>query len=580
MPDYQKKLQSLRALMAARGLDAYIVPRTDRYLGEYIPACAERLAWLTGFTGSAGMSVVTAERAVAMSDGRYTLQLAGQVDASLYELADSQQVQVKDWLDDALEKGAVIGFDPKLHTPAFLQKLSDFTLKPVEENLVDLLWEDRPLPPSQPVSLFPEEVAGYRREHKIVQIRAKMAEGGCDAAILTMSDSIAWLLNIRGRDLPFIPVALSYLILPREGKAQWFINEAKVTPDVRRALESSVDFQPEERIEQALKNLHGQTVWYDPKRTSFYFGHTLTQAGAVLHEADDPVIILRACKTAAEIKAMKDAHHKDAAALVRFLHWFEAEAPKETLDELKIEAKLEEFRRADPAFVEPSFSTIAGYGPNGAIVHYRADETSNLPVRKGNFLLLDSGAQYHYGTTDITRTLPVGDVTPVMKKAYTLVLKAHIAVASAHFDEGTIGKEIDALARAPLQAEGMNYAHGTGHGVGCYLSVHEEAASLSPRGEEPLRAGMVLSNEPGYYEAGQFGIRIENLELLRQVDEGTLGFEPLTLVPISKAPLEPGLMSKEEIAWLNAYHEKVYAAIAPLVDGAAAQWLNQACAAL
>lgn len=566
--NYAQKLEQLRQEMYTAGVDGYLVPRTDEYQGEYVAAYVERLKWLTGFSGSAGMTVVLDDRAVVMSDGRYTIQLAQEVDQNLYSLENSQEVVLADWLKENA-KNKIIGFDPKLFTPAQIEKLEKEGLKiqAIDENLIDKVWEDQPEPPKGQVSLFPEKYAGASAQDKIKTIQTQVKEVGVSAVVLTLSDSIAWLLNIRGSDIPYIPVALSYAIVPREGKVQWFIDQDKIGNEVPSALKELVELRGESEIEGYLKNLSGK-VWLDTKRSSLYFKNLLSD----VLEKDDPCIVLRAEKNEAEQKAMRDAHIRDGVAMTKFLQWLDT--TNDYGDEITIEKKLEEFRAQAPEFKEPSFSTIAGFGANGAIVHYRANDRTTKTIEQGNLLLLDSGAQYEDGTTDITRTVAIGKPSAEMIKNNTLVLKGHIALANAVFKKGTLGKELDALARAPLQAEELDYSHGTGHGVGCYLSVHEEAANLSPRGESPVLEGMILSNEPGYYKEGEYGIRIENLILAKEKDEKHLYFETITFAPIDKNLIDASLLTREEKDWLNRYHKKVFETLSPLVEEPVLSWLE------
>lgn len=566
--NYAQKLEQLRQEMHTACVEGYLVPRTDEYQGEYVAAYAERLKWLTGFSGSAGIAVVLDNQAVVMSDGRYTIQLAQEVDQDLYSLENSQEVALADWLKE-YAKNKVIGFDPKLFTPAQIEKIEKAGIKvqAIDENLIDKVWEDQPEPPKGQVNLFPEKYAGASAQDKIETIQAQVKEAGACAVVLTLSDSIAWLINIRGSDIPYIPVALSYAIVPREGKVQWFIDLDKVGDEVRSAFEELVEFRNESEIEDYLTNLSGQ-VWLDTKRSSLYFKNLLSD----ILEKDDPCIVLRAQKNEAEQKAMCEAHIRDGVAVTKFLHWLDT--TNDYGDEIVIEKKLEEFRAQAPEFREPSFSTIAGFGANGAIVHYRASDKTAKKIEQGNLLLLDSGAQYEDGTTDITRTIAIGEPSAEMIKNNTLVLKGHIALASAVFKKGTLGKELDVLARAPLQAEGLDYSHGTGHGVGCYLSVHEEAANISPRGESPVLEGMILSNEPGYYKEGEYGIRIENLILAKEKDEKHLYFETITFAPIDKNLIDVSLLTREEKDWLNHYHEEVFKKLSPLVEEPVLSWIK------
>ncbi len=574
------KLDKLRASIRNNGLDGYIVPRTDEYLGEYVASYAERLSWLTNFTGSAGLAVVLDDKAVVMSDGRYTIQLAAEVDADIFMIANSQQVKLADWLNDNVSEDAVIGYDPKLHTFAEVEKLEEagITLQAISGNLIDTVWGDQPDHPSSQVQLFSDTIAGRTALEKIELIQNDIQTHDAEAALVTMSDSIAWLLNIRGSDIPFIPVCLSYLIVPKEGKVQWFVNQNKITGEVKDKLKDAVEFFEESEIASALKNLENKKVLFDEKRTPIYFKNILEDVSAGIVFQEDLCLLPRAIKTKNEQNAMKQAHIIDGVALVKFLKWFEEEAPKENLDELKVEAQLEAFRAEASEFKEPSFSTVSGFGANGAIVHYRATEKTNLNITNDNLLLLDSGAQYSLGTTDITRTLMIGDVADEVKEHNTLVLQGHIGLACAKFPKGTDGKALDKLARAPLQEKGLDYAHGTGHGVGCYLSVHEEAAGISPRGEREMEAGMIVSNEPGFYKEGAYGIRIENLILCQETDNENLCFETITLAPISKDLIVKDMLSEGEVDWLDGYHAKVYDTLYPLLDEEHQEWLKQVTA--
>lgn len=575
--EYAQKLQEIRQIMASEGLDGYLVPRTDEYQGEYVPACAERLAWLTGFTGSAGIAIVLADTAVVMSDGRYSIQLAQQVDGNLFQVANSQDVMPEAWLKKHCKEEAVIGYDSKLFTPKQIESFekSGAVLK-ASGNFIDMVWKDKPVPPKSQAVLFSENFSGVSAVDKIKNIQQVLKEEKCDGVVLTLSDSIAWLLNVRGNDIPYIPVLLSYALVPAKGKVQWFVHPDKIMDDVKGVLSGFVEFKAEEALEACLEACGGQRIWLDPKRSSLWFRDFLKANGAEVIGKGDPCIIPRACKNSIEQEAMKAAHIRDGVAMVKFLKWFEEESSKGQLTELSVEKRLESFRAEAKEFKEPSFNTIAGYGSNGAIVHYRADEKSNKQIETGSLLLLDSGAQYEDGTTDITRTMAVGMPTPEMVYNFTLVLKGHIALAFAKFKQGTIGKELDVFARAPLQEKGLDYAHGTGHGVGCYLSVHEEAAGISPRGDDVVQAGMILSNEPGYYKEGEYGIRIESLLLTQEADDGSLYFETITLCPIDKKLIEVSMLDEIERRWLNDYHRRVCKVLEPLLDAPSAAWLKEA----
>ncbi len=569
--------------MLAEEVQGFIVPRTDEYQGEYVPECAERLKWLTGFTGSAGVAVVLIDKAVVMSDGRYTIQLASQVDPSLYETANSQEVKMVDWAKKNVSKGDVIGYDPRLHTVEQIEELekAKLNLKPVAPNLVDQIWQDRPKAPQSNVELFPETIAGKNSLQKIEDVMAFLKEKDADAVLITLSDSVAWLLNIRGFDIAHIPVALSYVVVFADGSVQWYINEKRLDAEVKLSLPPKTQIIPHEQIDILLQKFSGLKVMLDPKRSSVWFDRVLRYAGAEIIHEKDPCIDMRACKTAAEQSAMKKAHVRDGVAMVKFLKWFEEHAPQEELTELSVEERLNEFRGQAEEFRDTSFDTIAGYGANGAIVHYRATEGSSKTIKKDNLLLLDSGAQYCDGTTDITRTLSVGTPTAEMIERNSYVLKAHIALATVVFKKETLGKELDAICRKPMKGKGLDYAHGTGHGVGCYLSVHEEAAmGISPRAKAPLQAGMILSNEPGYYEEGAYGIRIENLIQTKENEDGKLYFETITVVPFDKNLINVSLLSDEERQWVNDYHARVCKTLSPLLDDEHQVWLEGATLAL
>lgn len=568
-----QKLEKLRAEMTKVGVSAYLVPRTDEYQGEYVPDCAERLDWLTGFTGSAGLAIVRADKAVTMSDGRYTIQLQQEVNGDLYERVNSQETSPDKWLQQNCEAGDVIGYDPRLHTPKQIEDKEEagLILKSVP-NLIDEIWDTRPDAPLSKAFLFDEKFAGVSAAEKIKAIQSSLTQSHTDGVMITLSDSIAWLLNIRGNDIPYIPVILSYLFVPAVGKVQWFVKADKVS-DIKVALSVLVDFHDEDNIEAFLGTLSGQKILCDPKRSSIWFQNILNKAEADIIEVDDPCIMLRACKNDVEQAAMKQAHIRDGAALVKFLKWFES---VENTDELDVERRLEAFRAEAPEFKEPSFNTIAGFGEHGAIVHYRADKKSNKKIENGSLLLLDSGAQYEDGTTDITRTIAVGKPTGEMCERNTLVLKGHIALACAQFTTATKAVDLDKLARGPLWAEGLDYAHGTGHGVGCYLSVHEEAAKgISPRSDAPLAAGMIVSNEPGYYKEGEYGIRIENLVLVRESEGSALSFETISFCPLDKNLIVVEMLSAEEIEWVNNYHAQVFEKLSPHLDDAHTAWLHK-----
>ncbi len=574
-----QKLLSLRAVLKEAGVEGFIIPRADEYQGEYVPASAERLKWLTGFTGSAGFAIVLMDRAVVMSDGRYSIQIKQQVDATLFETADSTKTSAAEWLS-IHAKGQTIGLDSRLHTPREVKALQDkgVRIKILDKNPLDAAWSDRPSPPSAMVEAFPLQYAGQTVQDKLDEIAAVLTEKKGTAFIMALPDSIAWTLNIRSSDIPHIPVALSYAIAHADGTMDWFIHEKRLSQNVIQSFGNRVSIHAPQDLEGALAKLKGR-VLVDERRTSLWFCERLKAAGIETMDTKDPSIPLKAKKNRAEQNAMRAAHVRDGVGIVKFLKWFSAESLKGTLTEMDVESKLEEFRRVAPEYRDSSFDTIAGFGPHGAIVHYRATPQSNARIEKGNLLLLDSGAQYADGTTDITRTLAVGQPSEAMKEHYTLVLKGHIALASARFPQGTTGAQVDMLARTPLWQKNLDYAHGTGHGVGCYLSVHEEATSFSPRGLDPVEAGMIISNEPGFYQEGAYGIRLENLVLAFEdgvcpyTGKTMLAFETITLAPFDKNCIKEDMLTEDEKFWLAQYHKRVYAEISPHLDKDTADWL-------
>lgn len=581
--DIAEKLAALRARLDHEGVDGFIVPRADEYQGEYVPASADRLRWISGFTGSAGAAVILKDRAVVLSDGRYTIQLRQQIDPALFEVGDSTITSAAQWIGMNAKEGAVIGYDPRLHTPREVKIFADkgIAMKPLARNPLDAVWADRPAAPSAIVELFPMAFAGVPSQDKLDQVGSVIRDKKADAAIIALPDSIAWLLNIRSNDIPHIPVALSYAVARVDGTLDWFIDAPRVPDQVRQSFGNRVSIVSPSEIENSFSALRGKKVLLDERRTSMWFVDMLKRQGVEYLDAKDPVIGLRARKNDVERDAMRLAHIRDGVAVVRLLKWLSEEAPKGKLTELGVEEKLLAFRRMAPEFRDTSFDTIAGFGSNGAIVHYRASAETNKVIEKGGLLLLDSGAQYEDGTTDITRTIAIGKPSKDMIERFTLVLKAHIAVATARFPKGTTGAQIDAMARAPLWKAGIDYAHGTGHGVGCYLSVHEEAASLSPRGVDAVEEGMILSNEPGYYKEGAYGIRTENLVLAHEdgVCDGTgkpmLSFETLTFAPFDKNLIDEKMLTRDEAAWLKAYHKQVFDKLSPLLNKGERKWLKR-----
>ncbi len=593
------KLQALRAQLTKQKIDGFLVPRSDEFLGEYVPPHAERLSWLTGFTGSAGVAVVLKDCAMVESDSRYREQIKKQVDENLYERIEGTTKKLAEWLLENAPDNGVIGYDPRLHTPAeigtleSIVKAKNVTLKPLRKNLVDAVWRDQPGPPMQLVEIFSDKVAGKTADAKREDIAAAVVKNGGVAAVITMPDSVAWLLNIRGTDVPHTPFALSNAIVHANGNVDWFIDAAKIPADVRAHLGNRVQVLPPATLGDELKKLAllskeaKKPILFDHKNGSIWFKQVIEKAKGTLKDIEDLCLLPKACKTPAEQAAIRAAHKRDGIAETKFLCWFDHEAPKGQLTEISVAEKLEEFRRQQTGFRDTSFDTIAGWNANGAIVHYRATQKDHAAIKPPGILLLDSGAQYNDGTTDITRTIAVGEPTLEQKKANTLVLKGHIAIASALFPEGTRGVDIDMLARQPLLKQKMNYGHGTGHGVGIYLSVHEQGGGVSKAAMRPYKPGMLVSNEPGYYKTGAFGIRIENLVMVVDggvIDDGlntpALKFETVTLVPIDKRLIDLSLMNDDELAWLNDYHAQVEREIGPHLDATEKTWLKEACAPL
>jgi Xaa-Pro aminopeptidase len=562
------RLPLLRAELTRQSLDGFIVPHADEYQNEYLPACCERLAWLTGFTGSAGMAIVTPERAALFVDGRYTLQAATQSPG--FEQHHLVTAPPETWLKEHAQ-GLTIGYDPWLFTPRQLEKLVEagVTLQPVAANPIDLIWKDRPEAPTAPIVPYDPAYAGKTSREKRREIIAKLE---AEAVAITDPASIAWLLNVRGGDVPCTPLPLSRVILHQDGRVEWFVNPTKL----KQCQLDDVTVRPESEFLAAVQALAG-TVQLDPAAAPVALFQALDKSH--IYPAGDPCTLSKACKNAAELDGVRAAHVRDGVALAGFFTWL-ASADTTALTELDIVDRLESFRARSNLYRGPSFETIAGSGPNGAIVHYRADAASNRPLDDG-FLLLDSGGQYLDGTTDITRTIPIGALTDRQRRMFTLVLKGHIAIATARFPKGTTGAQLDPLARQFLWQAGTNYDHGTGHGVGCYLSVHEGPQGLSTRANTvALQPGMILSNEPGYYEKGEYGIRIENLIAVRECDDGYLAFETLSFAPIAREAIEIALLSPGEREWLNAYHTQVREKLLPMLGKAEAEWLRQATAAI
>ena len=583
------RLGRLREELAAQGLDGFIVPRADEHQGEYVPPRGQRLTWLTGFTGSAGVAIVLRNRAALFVDGRYTLQAAVQVDTQLFEIHHLIDEPPARWIETALAPGAVLGYDPWLHTPHDVERFRaaaekvGASLRAASENPLDLAWSGRPAAPIAPVVPHPERFAGESAHSKRARIGRALAEEGAAAVVLTMPESIAWLLNIRGGDVTHTPLPLSFAILRQDGGVTLFIDRRKLVPGLERHLGNGVTVVPPEGLGPALDALaaEGGRVQVDLATAASWVFDRLEAAGAQLHRAADPCLLPKACKNPVEVDGTRAAHRRDGAALTRFLAWLAREAPKGGLSEIAASDRLEAFRREGEHFRDLSFSTISGAGSNGAIVHYRATPETEKRLEPGTLYLLDSGAQYLDGTTDVTRTVAIGKPTQETRDRFTRVLKGHIALALACFPKGTTGTQLDAFARRALWQKGLDYDHGTGHGVGSYLGVHEGPQRISKApNSQALLPGMIVSNEPGYYKTGAYGIRIENLVLVQPVEDAAeremLGFETLTLAPIDRNLIETSLLDDEEIAWLDRYHAKVRETLTPLVDPETARWLLEA----
>ncbi len=590
------RVAALRALMVKLGIDAVLIPRADEHQNEYVPPCAERLAWMTGFTGSAGLAVVAAKLAAVFVDGRYTVQAPQEVDTAIFDVKGIRGTDLMPWLSQALPVGATVGFDPKLHTLSEIEQLKQqvedngFTLKAVARNPIDRVWgSERPAGPSGPIVVQPIERAGRAPAEKIAELQKALKAAGHDAVVLTAPDSICWLLNIRGSDVAHNPIVLAYAIVPVSGKPDLFVAPAKLTPQVKSHLSPLVKLRAPEALEEALATLKSsqKTVRLAPGASWWLYkklGGGNSQAKRI-KKAVDPCTDPKAIKNSAEIEGARAAHIRDGAAVTRFLAWFDETIAKGCLDEITAVKALEAMRHETGALKEISFPTISGSGPHGAIVHYRVNEATNRTVIPGELFLLDSGGQYADGTTDITRTLATGTPTKEMRERFTLVLKGMIAVTLAKFPRGTRGIDLDPFARRALWAAGLNYDHGTGHGVGSYLLVHEGPQSISKAGMVELKPGMICSNEPGYYKAGSYGIRIENLVVVTEPqdvggDAPVLGLETLTLVPIDRRLIVAEMLDPAERTWLDAYHRRVADTLSPLVDPQTRRWLKAATSKL
>ena len=595
LPELDARLALLRAELARRGLAGFMVPRADAHQGEYVPPHDARLAWLTGFTGSAGIAVILRDKAAIFVDGRYTLQVRDEVNTSLITPLPVMEQSPEDWIAINLKSGDRLGYDPWLHTQDGVSRLQSActsagaALEACTDNVLDAVWADQPPPPKAPVTPYPLAYAGEESASKRLRIAAVIARAQADATVLTMPDSIAWLLNIRGGDVTHSPLPLSFLILYADGRGELFLDPDKISDGLAAHLGDQVALLNPAQLAPALDSLgkNAKRVLLETGTAAAWIYGRLSSAGAKIVSGNDPCALPKARKNPVEIAGIKQAHIRDGAALCNFLAWLDLTAAKGGLDEMTASDKLENFRTATGCLRDLSFPTISGAGPNGAIVHYRSNPKSNRKLEPGSLYLLDSGAQYLDGTTDVTRTIAIGNPSAEQQDRFTRVLKGHINLATIKFPTGVTGAHLDVLARAALWKAGLDYDHGTGHGVGCYLSVHEGPQSISRRPNSvALQPGMILSNEPGYYKQGAYGIRIENLVLVSEPqtppdgEREMMAFESLTLAPIDIRLVVRALLSEEEAQWLNAYHATVRETLKPLVDAQTQAWLTNATRAI
>jgi Xaa-Pro aminopeptidase len=587
------RLSAFREELARRKLTGFVIPRADQQQNEYVAPSEERLAWLTGFTGSAGMAVVLTQQAAVFVDGRYTLQAAKQVDHKAWSVEPLADPPPETWLARHLVAGDRLGFDPWLHTSAAAERLAAACAKAgaelvaVDTNPLDSVWTERPPPPLAPAAIHGTQFSGELEAEKLNRIRSEIAKLGVDAMVLSDSHAVAWSFNIRGADVSHTPLPLSYALVPKDGRPTIFIDHRKLSNSVRDHLEATADVEEPDALAPKLAALAqgGASIALDSITAAEALSRLIVAAGGKPVRGNDPVSLLKAVKNATEIEGTRRAHRRDAVALTRFLAWIDREAPSGALTEIDAVEALETFRRETGALKDVSFPTIAGTGPNGAIVHYRVTRKSNRRISPGDLLLIDSGAQYEDGTTDVTRTIAIGEPTAEMRDRFTRVLRGHIAIARAIFPDGTTGAQLDTLARQFLWQAGIDFEHGTGHGVGSYLSVHEGPARISKLGTTPLKRGMILSNEPGYYKTDAYGIRIENLELVVGTDVAAAekpvnAFETLTLAPIDRSLINLNMLSGDELDWVNDYHARVRHEVRPHVDDATKAWLDDATAPL
>ncbi len=585
-----ENIKKFRKVLKNLKLDGFYMQRADEHLSESLPEFAERLAWLTGFTGSMGQAVILKTKAAIFVDGRYTLQAKKQLDAKIFESHFIVETTPANWIGDHASKGAIIGFDPKIHPVIQIERLKkklakkDVYLVPVADNPVDAIWEDQPAIPKAPVSVHPIKYAGVRPDTKIEEIQTSLKDDSIKHAIITLPDSIAWLLNIRGKDVPRTPLALSYAIIHADGKPDLFIDKDKLSSAPEKHIEKYAHINSIDKLEAHLKKINsdGCRVLLDPDTASFWFLDKLDGKNTEIVRKQDPCILPKAIKNEKEIAGAIVAHERDGVAMCRFLCWLDENTASGDLDEISAAKQLETFRKETNALKDISFDTISGAGPNGAIIHYHVDEDSNRKLKPGSLYLVDSGGQYLDGTTDITRTVAIGQPTKEMRTRFTQVLKGMISVTLARYPKETRGAALDMLARSALWQAGVDYAHGTGHGVGSYLGVHEGPQSISKLSKVGIKPGMILSNEPGYYKEGKYGIRIENLILateptsIKGGDIDMMGFDTLTLAPIDNRLIDPDLLSDEELDWLNKYHATVRKTLSPELDKNERAWLKTA----
>jgi len=587
------RLAALRAELKKRGLDGFVVPHSDEHQSEYLPARAERLAWLTAFTGSAGAAVVLRDKAAVFTDGRYTLQVRRQTDTALFEPRDLVAEGPQGWIPDHLPKGARLGYDPWLstaHSVAHLKAAAEKaggSLVGCDSNVIDAVWPDQPAAPASPVIIHPLALAGEASAAKRTRLAEGLKKNDTDAAVITLADSVCWLLNIRGSDVPHTPFVLAFAILNSDATVDLFLDKSRCGGDVIAHLGKGVRLHPPATFGAALDGLKEKKILADPASAAAAILDRLQRVGAAIRREPDPCQLPKACKNPGEIEGMRQAHIRDGAAMANFLCWLEGAAAGGALTEIAAAEALEGFRRATNQLRDLSFDSISGAGSNGAVVHYRVTRSTNRVIGKNDMFLIDSGAQYPDGTTDITRTVMVGVATAEMKDRFTRVLKGHIALATARFPDGTIGMQLDSLARRPLWEVGLDYDHGTGHGVGSYLAVHEGPQNISKRAvNQKLMPGMICSNEPGFYKEGAFGIRLENLVVVTEGralpggERKMMEFETITLAPLDLNLVEPGLLTQGERGWLNAYHARVRETIGPLVPDDVRAWLARATRAI